>query len=376
MATPRDAEAEQVYGAILRDNITGEEWTVRAKAIINATGPFSDSIRLMDDPQAEKMISGSSGIHITLPEYYSPRKYGLLDPRTSDGRVIFFLPWQGSTIAGTTDRACSPQEEGITPTEEEISFILREIAKYLSPSVKVRREDVLSSWAGIRPLVRDPARMNDTQALARNHVVLTSPSGLITLAGGKWTTYRSMAQDTVDAAVHSCQLSPLRDCCTRRLQLVGAHEYSPLLGIELVQQYDLTTETGEHLAHTYGDQATDVLQLAADNTSSRWPKRGVLLDPWYPYIEAEVRYAARYEMARTASDILFRRTRLANLNVHAAKSALPRVIQILAEELGWDQARQDHEYQTTLAKLKRQTLTVQQQSTLDPVDVSRTGGGV
>lgn len=351
-------------------------WPIYARAVINATGPFCDSIRLMDDPQAEQMVQGSSGIHVTLPEYYSPRHYGLLDPCTSDGRVIFFLPWRGSTIAGTTDRPCAPIED-VTPSEEEIAFILREIEGYLSPEVKIRRQDVLSSWAGIRPLVRDPDNMEDTQALARNHVVLRSSSGLISLAGGKWTTYRQMAEDAVDTAIEMHGLKPERLCCTRKLKLVGGANYTPLLYIDLIQSFNIATETARHLATAYGDQARYVLALA-EKTGQRWPKIGLPLDQWYPYTEAEVRFAIRYEMARTADDILLRRTRLATLNVHAAKACLQRVVDILAEELGWDDDQKRSEYKSTLARIKRRSMTHEEQADdeLAVEDLARSGGGI
>lgn len=167
--------------------------------MINATGPFTDSIRKMDDPTVKSICVPSSGVHIVLPGYYSPEQMGLLDPSTSDGRVIFFLPWQRQTIAGTTDALCEISKSP-TPSEDEIQFILTEIKNYLNKDVEVRRGDVLSAWSGIRPLVSDPNK-GDTQSLARNHIVHVSPSNLITIAGGKWTTYRAMAEHAVDAAV-------------------------------------------------------------------------------------------------------------------------------------------------------------------------------
>merc|ERR1712137_660424 len=186
----------KVSGAVVRDYITGEEWKIQAKGVVNATGPFTDAIRKMDDKDAEDIVCPSSGVHVILPDYYSPKNMGLLDAATSDGRVIFFLPWEHSVIAGTTDTVTEvtnrPQAK-----EEEIQFILNEISSYLSPAIQVRRADVLSSWAGIRPLVRDPSKLS-TEGLARNHLVITSKSGLVTVAGGKWTTYRAMAADTVD----------------------------------------------------------------------------------------------------------------------------------------------------------------------------------
>lgn len=195
-------------GAKVKDHISGKEFTVKAKCIINATGPFTDIIRKMDDPKLKSICAPSSGVHIVLPGYYSPDQMGLLDPSTSDGRVIFFLPWQRHTIAGTTDLPCEITHNP-KPTEDEIQFILNEIKNYLNKDVEVRRGDVLSAWSGIRPLVSDPNK-GDTQSLARNHIVHVSPSNLITIAGGKWTTYRAMAEHTIDAAIKACNLKPDR----------------------------------------------------------------------------------------------------------------------------------------------------------------------
>ena len=139
--------------------------------------------------EVKDIVCPSAGVHIILPDYYSPANMGLIDPETSDGRVIFLLPWLNHTIAGTTDTPCEVTPSP-TPTEADISFILNEVKNYLSPDVTVRRGDVLSAWSGIRPLVKDPNNEGDTQELVRNHIIHVSPSNLVTIAGGKWTTYR------------------------------------------------------------------------------------------------------------------------------------------------------------------------------------------
>ena len=183
---------KRAVGAKCLDRYSNKEFKIRAKCIINATGPYTDMIRSMDNSQTKKICQPSSGVHIVLPDYYSPQDMGLLDPHTSDGRVIFFLPWQKHTMAGTTDTPCE-QTDSPTPSEEDVNFIMKEIKNYLNSDVQVRRGDVLSAWCGIRPLVSDPNKA-DTQSLARNHIVHVSDSKLITIAGGKWTTYRSMAE--------------------------------------------------------------------------------------------------------------------------------------------------------------------------------------
>ncbi|XP_076253715.1 glycerophosphate oxidase 1 isoform X2 [Rhynchophorus ferrugineus] len=337
---------EVICGVQCRDELSGKTWSVPAKCVINATGPFTDSIRKMDNPKVKEICSPSSGVHITLPGYYSPEQMGLLDPSTSDGRVIFFLPWQKHTIAGTTDLPCQVTHNP-KPTEDEIMFILEEVKNYLNPDVEVRRGDVLSAWSGIRPLVSDPNKP-DTQSLARNHIVHVSDTNLVTIAGGKWTTYRAMAEETIDAAVAACGLESkckYLKSQTDGLLLEGAHEWTPTMYIRLVQDFGLECEVAQHLAKSYGDRAFTVAKMAS-LTGKRWPIIGKKIHPEFPYIDAEVRYGCR-EYAMTAIDMIARRVRLAFLNVQAAQEALPDIVNIMAEELGWSEA--EKEKQTKLA---------------------------
>ncbi|NWY51749.1 GPDM protein, partial [Chionis minor] len=329
---------ERVCGVRCRDVLTGQEFDVKAKCVINATGPFTDSVRKMDDQEVPNICQPSAGVHIVMPGYYSPDNMGLLDPATSDGRVIFFLPWEKMTIAGTTDSPTDVTSHPI-PTEEDINFILNEVRNYLSVDVEVRRGDVLAAWSGIRPLVTDP-NSKDTQSISRNHVVTISDSGLVTIAGGKWTTYRAMAQDAVDAAVEAHDLKA-GSSRTVGLQLQGAEEWSPTLYIRLVQDYGLESEVAQHLASTYGDKAFEVAKIA-QVTGKRWPIVGKRLVSEFPYIEAEVVYGVK-EYARTAVDMISRRTRLAFLNVQAAEEALPRIVDIMAKELNWSEQKKKEE---------------------------------
>ncbi|XP_064079124.1 glycerol-3-phosphate dehydrogenase, mitochondrial-like isoform X3 [Macrobrachium nipponense] len=346
-----ESGVERLSGAIVKDEVTGREIKVKAKCVINATGPFTDSIRKMDNQATKEICAPSMGVHITLPDYYSPEQMGLLDPNTSDGRVIFFLPWEGRTIAGTTDTPCSVTHNP-APTEDDIQFILQEVKNYLSPDVEVRRGDVLSAWSGIRPLVQDPNK-TDTQSIARNHIVHVSESGLVTIAGGKWTTYRSMALETIDAAIRACNLEPKhQESQTDGLLLEGAHSWTPTMFIRLVQDFGLESEVAKHLAHTYGDRAFSVAKLAA-LTGKRWPIVGRRLHSEFPYIDAEVRYACR-EYAATAVDIIARRLRLAFLNAQAAEEALPTIVNIMAEELKWSEAEKKRQLAAAVQYLQRE----------------------
>ena len=363
----RDAQG-RLCGARVRDLVPNDndstnepqEFIVRAKGIINATGPFADAIQQMDEPRARDIISPSSGVHITLPAHFAPQNMGLLDPSTSDGRVLFMLPWQGTTLAGTTDAPCQISNDP-QATERDIDWILKEVRKHLAPEVSLERRDVLAAWSGIRPLVRDPDAKN-TESLVRSHLVSVSKSGLLTCAGGKWTTYRQMAEDAVDKAIEVFNLSPKAletipnisglpyihepvtltgTCQTQQLRLIGAHRYSPTLHINLIQHFNLDPEIATHLATSYGDRAWEVASLGPGNINTR-------LSPQYPIIEAEIRYAVSREYAQTAVDVLARRTRLSFMDAQAALEALPSVIEVMGRELRWSKDRKEREWTQTV----------------------------
>eukprot|EP00164_Ancoracysta_twista_P009659 GFYU01014374.1.p1 GENE.GFYU01014374.1~~GFYU01014374.1.p1 ORF type:complete len:653 (+),score=190.90 GFYU01014374.1:38-1960(+) len=337
-------------GAVVRDEVTGEEWTIKGKVVVNATGPFTDAIRRMDEPECTKIMQPSSGVHVMLPDYYSPSSMGMIVPKTKDGRVVFMLPWEGLTVAGTTESSTDithrPQ-----PTEEEITFILEAIEDYLG--VQVRRNDVLAAWSGIRPLPRDP-NAKDTASVARDHIILTSDSGLVTISGGKWTTYRKMALDTVDAAIAVGSLEPANGCVTANMPLIGGDKYDNSLFTSIAQLFKrvktghdgkkldtkIETPIAVHLAHSYGDRAVYVAQLAEEGYGKK-------LSHTHPYIEAEVIYAVRKEMAVNAIDVLARRTRLAFVDVQAARGALPRIVELMAQELGWSKDQKKKELAET-----------------------------
>ncbi|TXT13074.1 hypothetical protein VHUM_01475 [Vanrija humicola] len=354
----------RIHAATLKDTLTGEEITVRTRGVINATGPFADGVRKLDDPSTAEIVAPSAGVHITLPNYYGPKTMGLLDPATSDGRVIFFLPWQGNVIAGTTDSPTTVEQNPI-PKEQEIQWILDEVRRYLSPDIKVRRGDVLSAWSGIRPLVRDPDA-KDTQSLVRNHMINVSEGGLLTIAGGKWTTYRAMAEETIDAAVKEFDLAPNGPSQTDHIKLVGGHAWSPTMYIKLIQQFGLETEVAKHLSESYGDRAWTVASMS-ESTGKTWPIHGTRFSALYPYIEAEARYAVRHEFALKATDFIGRRTRLSFLNVQVTLESLPRVIDIMGEELGWDSKRKNKEFDDAIQYLKSMGLPANTNITLSEV---------
>lgn len=334
-------EKGQVCGAELLDRLSGACWSIRARGVINATGPFADQLRKLDDPAAKPLLKVSSGIHIVLDQRFAPPDTGLMIPSTEDGRVLFVLPWEGHALVGTTDEAAEVSEHP-RPQAEEIAYLLRHLGKYFD--LQVSEADVKAVWSGLRPLVF-AADAGNTARLARDHFLQASPSGLLTITGGKWTTYREMAEDTVDLALKNFALTPQRDCQTATIPLIGGANYDPAGDRALAERFPLPPQTALHLHRAYGDRAAAVAALA-NSSGNR------LLLEGHPYLEAEVVYTARHEAAARAIDVLARRLPLALLDRAAALAALPRVIELLAAELGWDEPRCQQEQ-----NLARQRLT-------------------
>jgi len=321
-------EESKVAGVRVSDSVTGESWNVQARTVVNATGPFTDNVRLMDDPTSRPMLEVSSGIHILLDKRFAPPDTGLLIPKTEDGRVLFVLPWEGHALVGTTDEPARVEEHPC-PSREEISYLLRHICRYFD--LQICESDIKAVWSGLRPLIKDP-KASDTAKLTRDHIIEQSPSGLITIAGGKWTTYRKMAKDVVNHAVKQFSLSTQSKCRTDRIFITGGADYDPQGDTALAAKYGLNAQIARHLNRSYGDRAAEVAQIAASGCSA-------LLAKDHPYLEAEVLYATRHECAEHAIDVLARRTVLAQVDRRAAGEASGRVIDLMAGEKGWDDGR-------------------------------------
>lgn len=308
----------RLTGARVRDRMAHRSFDLRASAVVNATGPGGDVVRRMEDPAAAPLLEPSRGTHVALEHAWTPEGDGLLIPKTSDGRVLFLLPWQGGALAGTTDVAatasCDPE-----PSDAEINYLLQQLGEWLQPAPT--RADLRASWAGLRPLIAEAATR--TANIVREHHIEIGPRGLVTISGGKWTTYRRMAEETVDRLIEASGLTPRSACRTRDLKLVGADGYDENLPQTLAAQHDIDPDIAAHLAHAYGGLAPSVLAEAGADGTRR-------LSDGYSYIEAEVAWARRHEMAMTAEDVLARRTRLAFLDTRAAAAARPRVETLLA----------------------------------------------
>ena len=302
-------ENGRVAGVIARDLETEEEFTLHAKVVINATGVFSDAVRRFDDPKSTTLVAPSQGVHLVVDRSYLPSEHAIIIPHTDDNRVLFFVPWHKHILIGTTDTPVPDVKMEPKPLEEEISFLLNTTARYLTKPLK--RENVLSAFAGLRPLVKAQEGKN-TASLSRDHVIVVSPSGLITIAGGKWTTYRKMAQDAIDKAIESGGLLNA-PCRTHDLRLHGYEE-------------------GKHPVDSLLSYGSDRHLL--NELSSIHPDMNQPLHPRLPYTPAEVIWAVQHEMARTLEDTLARRTRSLFLDARAAIEIAPAVARLMAQELG------------------------------------------
>jgi len=306
-----DGFGGRVRGVTARDRETGRELALRARAVINATGPYADSIRRLEDPGVESVIRPSRGTHLVFDRDVLGGGTALMVPRTSDGRVVFAIPWHHRVLVGTTDVPVDRVPERPRPDPEEVDYLLEHLDRYLTDPPEAG--DVKSVFAGIRPLV-GAGGDSDTAELSRAHEILVSDAGLVTVVGGKWTTYREMGEDAVDRAVEETGL-PERESVTRDLRLRGAR--------------------GDGAAGTpwrvYGSDAPRVRALAEDSGL------GERLHPRLPFRAAQVAWAARHELARTVEDVLARRTPSLFLDARAAAEAAPLAARILARELGRDE---------------------------------------
>lgn len=320
-------EAGSVAGVEVRDEETGREFTVRARAVINATGVFVDGVRRMDDKSTKDIVAVSQGIHVILPKEFLPGNAAIMVPKTADGRVLFAVPWHDRVVVGTTDTPLPVHSLEPRALDEERDFVMEHARKYMTKDPT--DSDVLSIYAGLRPLVK-AGDGKDTAALSRDHTIIVSESGLITITGGKWTTYRKMAEDVIDHAETVAGIDDRR-CQTVELQIHGwthAKIKEPNLAL-------------------YGSDAQHISRLIQSDSSF-----AEKLHPSLPYQRGEVVWQIREEMARTVEDVLSRRTRALLLDAKASIAIAPTVAAILAKELGRDQAWQDKqvaEY-TTLAR--------------------------
>jgi glycerol-3-phosphate dehydrogenase len=322
-----------VAGITTTDMESGVTYEIKGKTVINATGVFADDILQFDKPGKKPLITPSQGIHLVLDMKFMPAEDALMIPKTSDGRVLFAVPWHDKLVVGTTDTPISQHSLEPVALEEEIDFIIRTADQYLVKAPE--RKDVLSMFAGLRPLAAPQDGSAKTKEISRSHKIIVSDSGLITITGGKWTTYRRMAQDTVDKAIKIGNLEN-REVKTKDLQIHGSKA---------------DVDRKDHL-YVYGSDRDALLALKNENPA--WANK---LDPGAEYIEAEVVWAVRHEMARTLEDVLARRVRILFLDARLAIDVAPKVASLIAAELNKD-AAWEKEQVATFTKLAQSYLLV------------------
>jgi len=315
----------KLSGVVANDLETGKIYHLKAKAIINATGVFVDNLLQMDLPGKKPLVRPSQGVHLVLNRSFMPSADALMIPKTDDGRVLFAVPWHDKLVIGTTDTPLDEHSLEPVAREQEIDFILANAARYLERPPE--RKDVLSVFAGLRPLAAPQDESSKTKEISRGHKIVVSASGLITMTGGKWTTYRKMAEDTVDKAMEIAGLKPAL-CRTKELPIHGSRQ---------------GTDWNDHL-YVYGSDREQLLALANENKA--WFAK---LHPRYEYLQAEVIWAVRHEMARTVEDVLARRVRLLFLDADAAIEAAPLTARLMAAESG----RDSHWQESQVASFKK-----------------------
>ncbi|MNK19400.1 Aerobic glycerol-3-phosphate dehydrogenase [compost metagenome] len=301
-----------INGVSFTDTETNKNYTLNAKVVINATGVFVDEILKMDVPSGRAIVRPSQGAHVVLDASFLKGNSALMIPKTPDGRVLFAVPWHGKVLVGTTDTPLDEHSLEPKPLEEEIEFILTTAGKYLTK--EPGRNDVLAAFAGLRPLAAPGKDTNSTKEISRSHKLIISKSGLITITGGKWTTYRRMAMDVVDKAIELGKLAA-KKCITQDVKI---HGYLAEMG------------TGD--LELYGADADGILALMKAE-----PKLSEAVNPDFKYVKGEVVWMIRNEMARTIEDVLSRRMRLLFLDARGALLLAPAVASIMAEELVKDE---------------------------------------
>jgi len=309
------------------DQLSKQSFSINAKVFVNATGPAGDSVRRMAAPTIPPRLRLSKGAHVLLPMEVFPTEQALLIPKTDDGRVLFAVPWRGRLLVGTTETEVEPGDE-LYVTQEDVEFILGQLNKYLA--TPVTRDQIVAGFAGARPLVSSDATKS-TKKIARDDVIEIEPtSGLISIMGGKWTTHRAMAEDTINVVEKSLG-RVAGDCPTRHHVLYGSEDWTSEYWQQLVNTYKVVPDLAQHLSAKFGTAAGDILDLVKVDASL-----GERIISEHPMIRAEVVYAVREELAATVEDVLARRVGVQFYSWRSAREAAPEVGAILGAELGWN----------------------------------------
>lgn len=317
-----------IVGAKARNNLTGEEFEIKAKSVINCTGPFADKVRKLALESSVDRIVPGKGSHIVLPASYAPNGKGMLIPETEDGRMVFLIPWEGKTLVGTTDTKGSLSKSNFI-SDEEKEFLVRELFKYYAKPPSGIRDDILASFSGERPLVKQKAQ--ETSELSRKHVIEVFTNGLISVLGGKWTIARHMGEEAVETAVSRFGLTPEYKSRSFDCLLIGGHQVNYQ---ELAAKYGVSEELALRLYRHYGSRTEKVLQIGNFEE--------VVRD--HPFIKSEVLYAIREEYARTPMDVIAGRLNICFINQQLAKGALIGINEVMGDELNWSKEEKQQKY--------------------------------
>jgi glycerol-3-phosphate dehydrogenase len=323
-------ERGKIVGARVRDELSGEEHEIRSRLVLNCTGPWTDKIIQMADPSVPPRLSPSKGVHLVFPRERLPMEEAVYVSAPQDGRPVFIIPWEHVTIIGTTDTFYDGSLDDVAVTEHDVSYLL-EVANYAFPEAGLTEQDVRSSWAGLRPLIKDPGAQSEGKT-SREHDIWEAPEGLVNIAGGKLTTYRVMAKQLIDVAADKLaerERLPRRAAAdTAAMPLPGAESPVPTGNPTRMQD-----DVWAHLAPYYGTHAYMIAERVAQER----------IVPGLPYIWAELAHAIDYEMCVTADDFLARRTWLIYEAPHRGAEVLDDVVEAMGEAMGWEQARRQQE---------------------------------
>ncbi|GAB3749577.1 glycerol-3-phosphate dehydrogenase/oxidase [Spirosoma pomorum] len=328
-----ERNGQRLTAALVEDKVTDRSFPLKARVFLNCTGPYADAIRLLANPSAEPRIRPSKGVHITLPRQVLQSDSAMLIPKTADGRVVFAIPFEDKVFVGTTDNDYTEGQHEPVLEPNEVQYLLDTLRPYVANVPNAN--EVQAGFGGIRPLI--VSNRANTKALLRDHEVEEdAESGLLSLLGGKWTTYRLMAQDAIDQVAQ--RLNNSAHSTTATHFLVGGENYRFDNWQKLQQAYQLPADVCQHLMKAYGNRAEGVASLIREN--NQWAKR---IDPKYPYVQAEVVYQVREEMAVTIRDVLARRWRLELLDWRLTSDVTPVVADLMATELNWS-LNEKHQY--------------------------------
>ncbi len=334
-------DSGKIIGAKVKDLLSGKEISVNTKLVINTTGVYIDEVRKMDDQNAKPILAPSQGIHLVFSKSKVPCTSAMIIPKTSDGRVVFLLPWEDHVVMGTTDTAIDKITQEPIPLENEVEFLLKTGNEYLSSELK--KEDILSVFAGLRPLISTSGN-SDTKNISREEMMLVSESNLITMSGGKWSTYRKMAEDLTDKMIQVGKLIPVRACETYNYNFIGKGGYSENMYLKIAQDYKLDIETAKRLRNYYGGE---VFEILGSKPKELLKESG--------YFEEEVLHAIRSEFALSVLDVIARRIRVLFTDLDLAANIVKPVTTVMAKELKWTatkKAQEEKEARTLIETLK------------------------